>query len=289
MEKPKHRNPSNEATIAYTIILILVICVSVILIGLGSNATFSNDVLSCSYTSNRGLPTSRITQLPERFDVDIQSSNHITLYALDSSDKRVCYYSNENTFISLSPDGMYIAFEDGIRYPKTIVVISITGEAVIEVTNDLQYPAHFPIWSPDSEKLAFSYGDISSEVYIFSRNGLSFQNFHLNGGTAFYSEDWASWSPDSNFLAVAVRDGPGRSGNPGIYLIDQRATELIQLTTTEVDSWHGLPTWSDTGEQVSYLAGGIYNTATHSYDFDEQCIIAISTRQTECENIEISQ
>ncbi|MEL6526344.1 MAG: hypothetical protein AAFQ07_11610, partial [Chloroflexota bacterium] len=163
-----------------------------------------------------------------------------------------------------------------------ILTTSIDGTDVVDVSGGLQYPAHSPVWSPDGEMLVFKYGDIGQEVWVAMPDGTHLQQYDLSGGITLFGDNWASWSPDVQQIAIAVSEGPGATGGAGIYIIDTVNATITQVTTASNNEWHSAPNWlSD--EEISFAIGGEWSIATRTYEYDGRCVVNISTREIDCE------
>lgn len=276
MRKGKQKK---DQTIDYKIVLCVIVGMLVISIGRGEAIHFGS--LPCLYMSDRGLPLSRIDIVPTQMDVSMLSSSHITLYPLDLAGERICHYSSDDAYMALSPDGRHIAFEADMGYPTKILTTSIDGTDVVDVSGGLQYPAHSPVWSPDGEMLVFKYCDIGQEVWVAMPDETHLQQYELNGGVTLFGDNWASWSPDGQQVAITVIEGPGNAGSAGIYIIDTVDAIMMQVTSTSDDALHGAPIWVN-DEEISFATGDDWSNATRAYQYDRRCVVNINTHEVTC-------
>ena len=69
---------------------------------------------------------------------------------------------------SWSPDGQQIAFTSPVDGDHEIYVVDVTGENIIQLTDNDASDA-YPSWSPDGSRIAFcSNRDGNMEIYIMS-------------------------------------------------------------------------------------------------------------------------
>lgn len=258
------------------------------LLAFNDGITDSVSITPCYYTSNRGISGSRIdkTTMP-RLEIETNDFGAYTFYVLDEAGARFCEFSSEESQAVASPDGLSIAFisKPHATYPTRLFVSTIEGANVTELAADLQYPRRFPIWSPDSQRIAFTHGDISNSVYIVAPDGSNLQGFELEGAT-HYPNNWGVWSPNSQWFAIAVRTGPGDIGNAGIYLMNRAGTSLEQLSQGQADNLPVNPRWDETGEFISFASGGEYSYELRDTLYTEECRISIETRVLECDSVE---
>jgi hypothetical protein len=279
-EKIKKTEDKHSSERKYLIFFILLFA------GLGFALAFPSELRSCSYTSDYGIPSNYLDTMPAKLEIEQNFSGDYTFYALDDSGSRFCKFSSEESHAIVSPDGQSIVFQ--FFYYPDIFVSSIAGNNVRELTESLQYPARFPKWSPDSQRIAFTYGEIDDWVYVVSPDGSYLHGFQLDGSIG-YSKNWAAWSPDAQWLAIAVLDGPGASGNVGIYLMDRDAISLEQITQGQLNNLPGNPQWDETGEYITFASGGEHDRELFDEVYNEQCRIGIFMRVLECESVEAFQ
>lgn len=81
-------------------------------------------------------------------------------------------------FSAISPDGKEIAFS----YKGDLFTVPVTGGVANQLTSNEAYEA-YPVWSPDSKKIAFvSTREGSFDIYIIARNGGAPKRLTTNSG-----------------------------------------------------------------------------------------------------------
>jgi len=134
-------------------------------------------------------------------------------------------FPNAPWTIDWSPVGPEIAmgFGGGMSQPSLKVYNTVDSS----ITTLVSSIARYPVWSPNGEKIAYSVNSISStRIYTVNKDGsditllIFFQDYHVS----IYCLDIA-WSPDSEMIAVAARDG--------IYIVKLSGEILTKLKNPE--------------------------------------------------------
>lgn len=157
--------------------------------------------------------------------------------------------------LSWSPDCRRMVFRVG----STLWVADGDG------TGDLpfltaQYGLNAPVWSPDSQWIAFSQGAIvegerTSHIFMILPNGLGFAQ--ITHGAVLDQDP--TWSPDEGRIAFARRlqvseaDGSIRFEHR-IVLVDllDGAEQVVSASAESLSA----PSWSPDGQAVAYRIGG---------------------------------
>lgn len=111
-----------------------------------------------------------------------------------------------------SPDGAWLAFEDGLEILK-VARAGGTAEIIVDNLRDVFEPA----WSPDGKSLAFAMDDSNgSDVHIWvsDARGKAFGLRQITSGAAL--DRAPAWSPDSRTIYFAS----DRGGTQAIWKVD---------------------------------------------------------------------
>lgn len=109
---------------------------------------------------------------------------------------------------SYSPDGLWIAFEDGTRLLK---VRRSGGQAVVVVDGQVPGVAN-PAWSPDGRWIAFAVPNAeasASEVWVASADGAAQGLWQVTDGPAVW-KDHPAWSPGAKIIYYEQSEVAGK-------------------------------------------------------------------------------
>ncbi len=133
-----------------------------------------------------------------------------------------------------SPDGKYFAFVDWSTYPNDIVIKEIGTEKEIRLKNqtDLNYEGdtgdpYFPIWSPDSKKIAYTWENEDEKFYELRVIEIDNSEPDVLIRVS-YREGWVQaedWSPDGQHILVQLT----KNGQDQIGLISIKDGSFKQL------------------------------------------------------------
>jgi TolB protein len=180
------------------------------------------------------------------------------LVAPDGTDRRLVIRREGRIGIepTLSPDGEWIAFQDGpydAEGLNAIFKVRVDGTGLQQLTsghNDTQ-----PNWSPRGDKIVFQRqrgGRLDEEkpwdVYTIDVNGDNLVNVTRTAGR---SETDVSWAPSGRFL-VFSSDGPGIQV-ASLFAIGEDGSGRTRVTRTR--GWYdGAPSWSPDGRSIAFEA-----------------------------------
>lgn len=155
----------------------------------------------------------------------------------------------EETDVSFSPDGRYLAFtSEGETQDNQDVYIRMIDEEVLwQVTshpdNDRQ-----ATWSPDGTRLAFlrstnQYAKAFKLIIVPVRGGVEEEIGEVSGGL--------SWSPDGKYLAVSGNDGDRSTSSLCLLSVDGRERRV--LTAPEPNVYDTNHQFSPDGKKIAFV------------------------------------
>jgi Tol biopolymer transport system component len=115
--------------------------------------------------------------------------------------------SSGRSSVSLSPDGLRVAFEQTVTGEKAtdISILDLGRGLPIRLTFDTAFDL-YPVWSPDGRRVAFSSNRKGTwDLYLKPATGIGDDELLL--GTNEYETSQGSWSRDGQFLLYAVGGG----------------------------------------------------------------------------------
>lgn len=157
-----------------------------------------------------------------------------TIPAAGGSDRRLAE-SVAPYNAALSPDWEWVAkslYEDG-RWRLTVARLDGTQERVLTTTPFQTRP----VWSPDSQQIAFR--EASDSLAVIGVQGGPAKRFARGGG-------WPAWSPDGTRIAF----GGGRP-NIDVHVADLATGEVRTLAAGRGQQLE--PKWSPDGSRIAFL------------------------------------
>jgi TolB protein len=148
-----------------------------------------------------------------------------------------------------SPDGAWLAFT---RHQGSSILLFLRAadsgqEKRLIAGKDPEMDA---AWSPDGKRLAFTFdktvpnqGDL--DIHTIGAEGDDQRPALVSTGK-LSQEEWASWSPDGQWLAVSST----RDGNQEIYVVRPDGKDLRRLTSDPALDAH--PAWSPDGRRIVF-------------------------------------
>jgi Tol biopolymer transport system component len=185
-------------------------------IGIGDIA-FSKDGTILAYT--KVVERSNIWSIPIVPD---------RMYTLDDA-QAVTLENNFIELMSISPDGMWLAFDSNRRGNMDIWIMGKDGSELRSMTTD---PAHdwYPQWSPDGKKILFhSLRTGNRDIYVMPVAGGATTPLTNHPAVDFMPV----WSPDGEKIAFISN----RSGNNDVWIMTSNGSEPQQLTFHEAQDF----------------------------------------------------
>jgi Tol biopolymer transport system component len=248
-------------------------------IGHASNPSWSPDGLTILYASsgiqtidldggNRRLTSEghHPTWSPAGSSIAFVTDDGLEVMSRDGSERKILVNmaelvtpDSEHTYVdstTWSPDGSMIAFvvEFDLGKPDGYIVnaeqfahiwiVNADGSALRQLSSDPN-PARDrdPVWSPDSQRVAFasSKGSASWDIWVINVDGSELRQLTTSAGT-----DWQpSWSPDGSKIAFSSGED-----DPDIWVMDADGGNKTQLTTGSAS--YGHPAWSPDGSLIAF-------------------------------------
>ncbi len=158
-----------------------------------------------------------------------------------------------------SPDGRWVAYLSDRTGEYEIWVRPGGGSGEERrVTKDGKIWRYFPLWSPDSKKIAFSDKDRKLQWVDVASGKVTVADQSQQGDITDYK-----WSPDSRYLAY-TKAGTNQFPSIWIYALDEgKARQLTSDLTIEAE-----PTWSPDGRYLYFLSNRDYNLTFSGFEFD---------------------
>ena len=175
-------------------------------------------------------------------------SGHVFAVALDGSNRRLLATVPGRSPV-LSPDGHRVAFLIGPWTSTTTAVANADGSGVLPIAGGGRTTAWNAAWSPDGQRIAYTYGDSSHllQVHVVTADGTGDQVVtHVERAEG--SAQMPAWSPDGRRLAVQV--SAQHKGH--IWVIDL-ATGGAQKLAAHGDSIADeVPAWFSDGARIAF-------------------------------------
>jgi Tol biopolymer transport system component/imidazolonepropionase-like amidohydrolase len=185
-----------------------------------------------------------------------------------STEVRLTLSEGTSMSAALSPDGRTIV----IDLLGALWTLSVDGGRATRILED-GYDAHAPVWSPDSQRLAFqAYRDGNWHIWTMNRDGSGLRQ-ETSGP---FDDREPHWSPDGRRIAFSSDRPPQRasarvgapvaSGNYDVWTLTVGTRAVQQITSGDANEF--APAWSPDGREIAYVSDrrerGVYATAMSS-------------------------
>ena len=147
-----------------------------------------------------------------------------------------------------SPDGTKLAYTSNGGYE--IGVINADGTNQHTATNSNDWWSSYPVWAPDSNRIAFQSGcyycatPVYDEIFVVNADGTNLTRLTTAGG----NEGEPVWSPDGNKLTFRSL----RNGNYEVYSMNAGGTGQTNLSSAPGTDY-GAAT-SPSGDKIAFLS-----------------------------------
>jgi tricorn protease len=161
--------------------------------------------------------------------------------------------------VSWSPDGKYIAYlSDKSGEYEIYLRDTSNNNKEKRLSNNGSVWRFAPVWSPDSQNLAFS--DINHILWLVNVNDGKISQ--LDKSNRNNIQDY-SWSPDSRWIAYTKGEDNGFSSIWVYDLANSKTLQLTQKTSNDVS-----PVFGSKGHYLFFLSDRDYNLAFSSFEFN---------------------
>ena len=152
----------------------------------------------------------------------------------------------------LSPDGQHVAYVSGPWTSTALNVARPDGSDSRRIDGG-GATAWNPAWSPDSKRIAYTYGDSSRllQVHIVAADGVG-DVAVTHTSRADGSAQVPAWSPDGNRLALQVNDLA--AGVAHIWVIDLATGQAHKLAAHEGKIIDEVPAWFPDGRRIAFMS-----------------------------------
>lgn len=171
--------------------------------------------------------------------------------------------------LTFSPDGARLAYRTTGTIPS-IIVAAADGSNPLVVVSSVRLPTQVPLaWSPDSRRLAFTWGLVADKIGtidVVDADG-SNQRQVIEGAPADGVDRWApAWSPDGQWISFFAADA---NGQVELHVIHPDGSGERALKTSPMNPDLGRMAWSPDPAQsrLAYVAGAnvdLYDLATET-------------------------
>ncbi len=181
--------------------------------------------------------------------------------------ENVSFSVSEGTGFSaaLSPDGKLIA----IDLQGQLWVLPATGGDAKAITDPMD-EARFPVWSPDSMRIAFqAYTQNNFHIWTIAADGSDLTQVTFGG----FDDREPHWSPDG----LEVLFASDRSGTFDIYNLDLGSGAVTQVTEDSTEEYY--PVWAPDGSRIAYVseADGEISLLVQSLNTGEKTVLVNGT------------
>jgi Tol biopolymer transport system component len=171
------------------------------------------------------------------------------LFSIDSdgqNQSRLTYTSNEEGIPAWSPDRSQITLSLEIEGNLQLISLdAVTGDVVVQLSNEIGRDSIMAAWSPNGEKLLYVSSDgtpENMEIFLMDSDGSNATQLTNNDVLDFYP----AWHPSGTRFAFVS----ARSGTNQIYEMNLDGGEITQITDEENGA--SRPAWSPGGEAIAF-------------------------------------
>ena len=150
----------------------------------------------------------------------------------------------------LSPDGKLVAYLVGPWTSTALAVANADGSSAKLVAGG-RATAWNPAWSPDRQRLAYTYGDSARvlQVHVVNVDGTADKPVtHVAAEEG--SAQMPAWSPDGRRLAIQVSNGPRHSGH--IWIVDVETGTAQKLAAHAEPYLDEAPAWFPDDKHIAF-------------------------------------
>ena len=135
---------------------------------------------------------------------------------------------------------LYASTPTRVRNWDLFTVDAATGE-ITQLTKTREFEQH-PSWSPDGQRIAFTMGDVMSNIDVWVMNADGTKRTRLTEHAE--RDHLADWSPDGTQIAFVSQ----RSGEVAIWVMDTDGANKRKLVLGRE------PTWSPDGRTIAFTS-----------------------------------
>jgi len=172
-----------------------------------------------------------------------------------------------------SPDGEQIVFaaSEIDDFAGDLFIMDADGNNLIQLTDTPEVNEFDPMWSPVSDEILFSSGEIGSrQIHIIDANG---QNERILTTNSDQRENYQPvWSPDGQQISYVSQ----QETDANVFIMDADGENRIQLTFYEGVLQTEYPMWSPDGRFIAYSVFDSDAFQTLSID-----LVSVSSRETQ--------
>lgn len=181
---------------------------------------------------------------------------HLYSMDLEGEDQQMLSIEGTGTYLSVSPDGTKVAYEQKPYWNTagSVYVANITEEGIWEVYRSEYYGSysgfHPMVWSPSGDQLLFTDGyGTEQDIYKVNLDGSG--TTRITNDTSedeIECNEWYQvWNPVTNKIVFSSQ----RSDNWDVWVMDPDGTNLEQITFSDNIERHAL--WSPDGTKIAFV------------------------------------
>ena len=166
----------------------------------------------------------------------------------------------------LSPDGQYVVYLSGPWTSTATIVARPDGSGARRIAGG-KTTAWNGAWSPDSKRIAYTYGDSSRrlQVHVVGADGAADASVtHMSAEDG--SAQLPAWSADGSHLAVQVNNIS--AGIAHIWTIDVASGAARKLAPHDEKFLDEIPSWFPDGKRIAFQSNRSGHTEVWVMDSD---------------------